>query len=151
MTENPDAQEAELRRMVALVERLEDRLPSTLSRLSASAVGPEKAQITLSSAHRAKGLEWDSVQVAEDFLNLCDADLEAGKMTEPEFDEEVNLIYVALTRTRGNLKLPQSVETWWKCYRKGEEPPRSERMQAKLKRKKGGEDGSHSQILDSVS
>ena len=39
------------------------------------------------------------VQVAEDFLNLCDADLEAENMTEPEFDEEVNLIYVALKRT----------------------------------------------------
>ena len=39
MTENPDAQEAELKRMVALVERLENRLPSTLKRLSASAVG----------------------------------------------------------------------------------------------------------------
>ena len=67
MTENRGAQEAELKRMVALVERLEDRLPSTLTHLSASAVGPERAQITL--AHRAKGLEWDSVQVAEDFLN----------------------------------------------------------------------------------
>jgi F-box protein, helicase, 18 len=91
MTENPDAQEAELKRMVAMVERLEDRLPSTLSRLTASAVGPERAQITLSSAHRAKGLEWDSVEVAEDFLNLCDADLEAQNMTEPEFDEEVHI------------------------------------------------------------
>lgn len=136
MTENPDAHEAELRRMVALVERLEDRLPGTLSRLSASAVGPEMAQITLSSAHRAKGLEWDSVQVAEDFFNLCDADLEAENMTEAEFDEEVNLIYVAATRTRGALKLPQSVETWWKCYRKGEKPARSERMEAKLKGKR---------------
>ena len=80
------------------------------------------------------------MQVAEDFLNLCDADLEAQNMTESEFDEEVNLIYVALTRTRGILKLPQSLDTWWKSYRKGEQPPRSERMQAKLKRKKGGGD-----------
>ena len=134
MTENPDAQEAELRRMVALVERLEDRLPSTLSRLSASAVGPEKAQITLSSAHRAKGLEWDSVQVAEDFLHLCDADLLAENMTEAEFDEEINLIYVAVTRTRSTLQLPESVGTWWKCYREGKQPPRSERMHAKLNR-----------------
>jgi F-box protein, helicase, 18 len=138
MTENPDAQEAELKRMVAMVERLEDRLPSTLSRLTASAVGPERAQITLSSAHRAKGLEWDSVEVAEDFLNLCDADLEAQNMTEPEFDEEVNSIYVAITRARGILKLPQCVATWWECYGKGEQPPRSERMQAKLQRKKAG-------------
>jgi F-box protein 18 (helicase) len=151
MTENPDAQEAELRRMVALVERLEDRLPSTLSRLSASAVGPERAEITLSSAHRAKGLEWDNVQVAEDFLNLCDADLEAENMTEPEFDEEVNLIYVALTRTRGTLKVPQSLDTWWKCYRKGEKPPRSDRMQAKLRRKKGRGDNFACHVLDPLS
>jgi hypothetical protein len=51
------------------------------------------------TVHRAKGSEWDSVQVAEDFLKLCDADLEAENMTEPEFDEEVNLIYVDLQRT----------------------------------------------------
>jgi superfamily I DNA/RNA helicase len=120
--------------MVTLVERLEDRLPSTLSRLSASAVAPERAQITLSSAHRAKGLEWDSVQVAEDFLNLCDADLEAPNMTEPEFDEEVNLLYVAVPRTRGTLQLSESTKTWRDCYLRGETPPRSKKMQAKLKR-----------------
>jgi hypothetical protein len=45
MTENPDAQEAELRRMVALVERLEDRLPSTLSRLSATAKFGHKVRL----------------------------------------------------------------------------------------------------------
>jgi F-box protein, helicase, 18 len=134
MTENPDAHEAELKRMVAMVERLEYRLPSTLSKLSASAVGPERAQITLSSAHRAKGMEWDCVEVAEDFLNLCDADLEAQNMTEPEFDEEVNLIYVAVTRTRGALKLPESIKTWRDCYLRGKSPPRSEKMKAKLKR-----------------
>ena len=44
--------------------------------------------------------------------------------------------------------VPQSVGTWWKCYRKGEEPPRSERMQAKLRRKKGRGDGSPGQVLD---
>ena len=79
-------------------------------------------------------MEWDCVEVAEDFLNLCDADLEAQNMTEPEFDEEVNLIYVAVTRTRGALKLPESIKTWRDCCRRGKSPPRSEKMKAKLKR-----------------
>jgi F-box protein, helicase, 18 len=128
MAENRDAQDAELKRMVGLVERWAGQLPDILRRLSASAVGPQHARITLSSAHRAKGLEWDSVEVADDFLNLCDADLEAEKMTEAEFDEEINLIYVAATRTRSGLRLPKSIETWRDSYLKGEMAPRSGRQ-----------------------
>jgi superfamily I DNA/RNA helicase len=134
MAENPNGQDAELKRMVALVERWAGQLPDTLRRFSASACGPQEAQITLSSAHRAKGLEWDRVEVADDFLNLCDADLEAENMTEPEFDEEINLIYVAATRSRGGLSLPTSIETWRACYLKGEKPPRSRKMEEKLKK-----------------
>jgi F-box protein 18 (helicase) len=132
MTENRDAQDADLKRMVGLVERWEDRLPTILSRLSASAVGPEEARITLVTGHGAKGLEWDSVEMGDDFFNLCDADLLAENMTEPEFDEEVNLLYVTGTRTRGELDIPQSLETWWTCYLKGEKAPRSEKMNARL-------------------
>ena len=72
-------------------------------------------------------MEWDSVEVADDFLNLCVADLEAETMTEDEFDEEINLIYVAATRTRGGLRLPNSMETWRDNYLNMELPPRNGR------------------------
>ena len=52
---------------------------------------PSKADITLSTAHKSKGLEWDNVVLAEDF--------KAG-LEFPVNDAERNLLYVAATRGR---------------------------------------------------
>jgi superfamily I DNA/RNA helicase len=52
---------------------------------------PEDADIILTSAHKSKGLEWDSVLLLKGFINLAE--------NEPT-QEEINLLYVALTRAK---------------------------------------------------
>lgn len=67
--------------------------PKTLHKLK------HKPAIMLTTAHKSKGLEWDSVIVADDFpFGKEDA------LSMPE--QESNLLYVACTRAKHNLQLP---------------------------------------------
>lgn len=69
-----------------------------LDRLSrVTAYSPEvNVDLVVSTAHKCKGLEFPRVQLRGDFLPLG-RDKESGK-TRPPADEEVRLLYVALTR-----------------------------------------------------
>ncbi|WP_044415207.1 UvrD-helicase domain-containing protein [Halarcobacter anaerophilus] len=69
----------------------------------------------LTTAHTAKGLEWDSVIVADDFPNFADLIIDMGyttlqqyqkelkKLSNQELVDEFNLFYVALTRAKSKL------------------------------------------------
>lgn len=60
------------------------------------AVPELKARVTLSTAHKAKGREWNTVQIASDFREPRDED---GETTAPSREESM-LAYVAVTRAR---------------------------------------------------
>lgn len=71
----------------------------------------------LSTAHSAKGLEWDEVIIANDFRDLRSlinekfgshsAFLEAESSEKEEVEEEINLRYVAVTRARNKVSFLQ--------------------------------------------
>lgn len=64
------------------------------------ALVPEKeAEVTISTAHKAKGREWDKVLIAEDFNSLFKPDEETGKIVVPS-KAELMLAYVAVTRAK---------------------------------------------------
>lgn len=56
------------------------------------------AQITFSTAHRSKGLEWPVVALNEDFTNITEP-----LLPEDERTDETNLLYVAVTLARKTL------------------------------------------------
>ena len=133
IAESKPTRDAELYGLVQFTEKWGHTTPGLLNSLLAAASGPDDAQITLSSAHRSKGLEWDHVTITDDFMNLCDAALHQQELTEEEFGEEVNLIYVAATRSQDKLVLPESVEMWRSAYLRGEEPEMSDKGKERLK------------------
>jgi hypothetical protein len=58
---------------------------------------PERyADVVLSTAHKAKGREWSSVRIADDFPDPA---------VRPPADEEVRLLYVAVTRAMHRLDI----------------------------------------------
>ncbi|GAA0684034.1 hypothetical protein GCM10009536_13700 [Streptomyces thermocarboxydus] len=68
------------------------------------------AHVTVSTAHKAKGREWPSVLIAEDFArSLNDTTGQTGStpapVPDPVDDAEARLAYVAVTRTRRRLDL----------------------------------------------
>ncbi|MFJ8536839.1 UvrD-helicase domain-containing protein [Streptomyces sp. NPDC093591] len=66
------------------------------------------AQVTVSTAHKAKGREWPRVLIADDFARPKDnLDDQSDTTTPPDpvDDAEARLAYVAVTRTRQRLDL----------------------------------------------
>ncbi|ELQ9312324.1 ATP-binding domain-containing protein, partial [Serratia marcescens] len=74
-------------------------LPQKLQVMREHAVTDESAaQVTVSTAHRSKGLEWPVVVLNEDFADITDP-----LLPDDERTDETNLLYVAVTRTRKTL------------------------------------------------
>ncbi|MDX3643796.1 UvrD-helicase domain-containing protein [Streptomyces sp. MB09-02B] len=66
-----------------------------------------QAQVTVSTAHKAKGREWPRVLIADDFARPDNANDGTSPQARPEpiDDAEARLAYVAVTRTRQRLDL----------------------------------------------
>jgi hypothetical protein len=66
-------------------------------------VTEDKARITVSTAHKAKGLEWSTVRVADDFVPPC---LKEGyDETKGPDTEALMLNYVTVTRAKERIEL----------------------------------------------
>ncbi|MFM9458144.1 UvrD-helicase domain-containing protein [Streptomyces europaeiscabiei] len=68
----------------------------------------QQAEVTVSTAHKAKGREWPCVRIADDFTPPKDSDQldDTGHaMPGPIDDGEARLAYVAVTRTRRRLDI----------------------------------------------
>lgn len=87
-----DEQGSELRLMVTLVNDF--GVPTILSALD-SMTREDAAELIVSTAHKSKGREWDSVRLATDFTITRD-----GESRLREGDSELRLLYVAVTRAR---------------------------------------------------
>ncbi|ARK63225.1 3'-5' exonuclease [Burkholderia pseudomallei] len=62
--------------------------------LKAAVVPEERAKLTVATAHKSKGIEWQHVNLTNNFIEL-------PPLKNKEFDpEEINLLYVAVTLTR---------------------------------------------------
>ncbi|WP_369369109.1 UvrD-helicase domain-containing protein (plasmid) [Streptomyces sp. CG4] len=74
-----------------------------------AALAPEQqAEVTVSTAHKAKGREWACVRIADDFTPPKDSDQEDANgcpRPRPIEDSEARLAYVAVTRTRHHLDM----------------------------------------------
>lgn len=68
----------------------------------------DDAEVTVSTAHKAKGREWPEVRIADDFPPPPDSDQldDSGRLIpEPVSDTDARLAYVAVTRARRRLDL----------------------------------------------
>lgn len=101
-----DAGDAETRALVKVVEQYRTDVPRIYAAMKAADTPlQERSHVTLTTAHKAKGLEWQQVQLCNDFVEL--------PPDEEKFDpEEINLLYVAVTRAISAVCLPISLTEW---------------------------------------
>lgn len=96
-----DAMGADLQQMTRLITKVgADRVEAIAKRCS---IDPRHADVTLSTAHRAKGLEWPAVRLGNDFP-------EPGPGVALN-EAEYRLAYVAASRARAQLD-PEAVWLW---------------------------------------
>lgn len=113
-----EVQDFEMLSRIKVVERYGRHIPALTEAIRnrvGAAESMASARVVLSTAHKAKGLEFGQVVLDGDFLELCGvANLvkQAGGKPEEErrefverLIEEVNLIFVAATRAKWRLQL----------------------------------------------
>ncbi|CAD5121989.1 DgyrCDS10442 [Dimorphilus gyrociliatus] len=94
--------DADLIGKIQIVKRNYAELPKHLANLKQYAHYSEKnADIIIGTVHKAKGLEFNCVEVNED-LSLDDGDVT---------NDDINLLYVAITRGKKQLILPRYVKS----------------------------------------
>jgi len=90
-----ESQDSEMLRIIRVVTQYNHNLPELFDKLRRTAVKDElEATLTVSTAHRAKGLEWDAVELSDDFS----FEPFNPENTLEQFEDEMNLLYVACTR-----------------------------------------------------
>ncbi|MFM1744711.1 MAG: hypothetical protein RLZZ630_648 [Bacteroidota bacterium] len=103
--------------MVEVVNKYGNRLPSIIKKLRDYQVlndEKEKAGLIFSTVHRCKGMEYDAVELTNDFMTQRELEQvfkESGEdeLMRARLNEEINLLYVACTRTRGMLSIPKAL------------------------------------------
>tara|TARA_Y100001956_G_scaffold80505_1_gene95855 strand:- start:2953 stop:4458 length:1506 start_codon:yes stop_codon:yes gene_type:complete len=90
------AGDPEMKRICKLIKEYGGKLVNYIDKLRVNEAKNElDARIVIGTSHRSKGLEFDSVHIAEDFIDFFD---ESNEMTAAEIADELNLLYVAGTR-----------------------------------------------------
>jgi F-box protein, helicase, 18 len=109
------AEDPELATITEMVRKYGNELPGYISALKNMQVAVdqrERADMIFSTVHRSKGLEYDEVQLTTDFVSedkIIRAVADNDKQKLARLNEEINLLYVAMTRARYNLRLPISL------------------------------------------
>ncbi len=85
----------DLKRMVGIINRV--GINGVIDAIK-GLVTEDRARVTISTGHQAKGLEWDSVRVADDFVPRLDGD--ENPIIDPE---SLMLNYVTVTRAKLHL------------------------------------------------
>ena len=96
-----DSGDPMLQILVRLIEDRGSKVLAMCNRLRACVESPEHADVTVSTVHKAKGLEWPRVQMAADFRRFITR--EAG-VARRDLGEAC-VIYVALTRARNRMTI----------------------------------------------
>jgi superfamily I DNA/RNA helicase len=108
-------EDVQLGMMMEIVETYGDRVPDILKSIKDKHVDPadrHKAEVIFSTVHKSKGMEYDAVHIVDDFIT----EEKLQKLTEEDiglhhnrYNEEINLLYVAITRTCSRLYIPEKI------------------------------------------
>lgn len=91
--------------LVTFVNLVEKRGERQLMWALNRTVDEEKADLVISTGHKSKGREWKSVRLMDDFLRSSPGDRKEGG-PDPA---ELRLLYVALTRAKESLEVPEPI------------------------------------------
>jgi|GEM_PF-641403 len=105
------ADDKELLMLIKIADDYGSNVPALVQRIKSEVVANSAdAHVTLSTAHRSKGLEWAQVVLANDFEDFIDDRGQLRRATTQELVQEANLLYVATTRALRNLEINRQIK-----------------------------------------
>jgi len=108
-------EDVQLGMMLDIVNEYGNNIPAILKKIKEKHVTDDdksKAEMIFSTVHRCKGMEYDSIQLTSDFVTEKKLEkLNAGDKNQylDKYNEEINLLYVAVTRTRNSIHIPEGM------------------------------------------
>jgi F-box protein, helicase, 18 len=110
-------EDVQLSMMVEIVREYGNAIPGIIKAIKDKHVPndeKEKAEMIFSTVHRCKGMEYDAIQLVNDFiteekLEKLIKDKKSLEINSAKLNEEINLLYVAVTRTKNSLHIPSSL------------------------------------------
>lgn len=110
-------EDVQLSLMVEIIKEYESEIPEIINTIKKRHVGnnkKEEADMIFSTVHRCKGMEYDSVELVNDFisekrLEKLKEDKKSFELNIPKTNEEINLLYVAVTRAKNTLSIPETL------------------------------------------
>lgn len=112
-------EDVQLATMVEIVREYGNEIHGIIKKLKSLHISDEerqKAEMIFSTVHRSKGMEYDIVYLVNDFIS--EAKLKELKekrnngfevLNINRLNEEINLLYVAVTRSRSQLYIPETL------------------------------------------
>jgi len=103
--------------MVEIVREYGNKIPELIRAIKEKHVvnnEKEKAEMIFSTVHRCKGMEYDAVQLVNDFvteekLEKLKDNKKKEEINSTIMNEEINLLYVAISRTKNSIYIPESL------------------------------------------
>lgn len=99
--------------IVKMIDNYGEDLPNLIKQIKDANVTPEnrgEAEMIFSTLHKAKGQEYDAVLLANDFITKeLVSKTEKNEKAISAMSEEVNMLYVAITRARKVVQIPESL------------------------------------------
>ncbi len=108
-------EDVQLAMMVEIVKEYGNEIPNIIKKIKAKHIEndqKENAQMIFSTVHRSKGMEYEAVQLVNDFMTeeklkkQCNGE-KNNDLLKTKLNEEVNLLYVAVTRTKNSIHIPR--------------------------------------------
>jgi len=108
-------EDAQLAMMVEIVKEYGNEIPDIIKTIKEKHIegdNKEDAEMIFSTVHRSKGMEYDAVQIVNDFiteekLEKINTDFKKEDIDYSKLNEEINLLYVAITRARNSIYIPE--------------------------------------------
>ena len=103
--------------MVDIVKEYGNKIPGIIETIKEKHINNDdkkNAEMIFSTVHRCKGMEYDAVQIVDDFITEEDiekfvTDIEKYGTSYAKLNEEINLLYVAITRTKNSIYIPETL------------------------------------------
>ena len=106
-------EDVQMKMIIQIVKKYSNQLPYLIKQLKSNHVNDNEkhtADMIFSTVHKSKGMEYDEVYLQDDFISeekikklIDDPKI---KFDPNSLAEEVNMLYVAVTRTKNRLSIP---------------------------------------------
>ena len=109
--------DVQLAMMVEIVKEYDNKIPNIIKTIKEKHIDSddkESAEMIFSTVHRCKGMEYDAIQIVNDFLSeeklrKLVAGVKKDDLNYAKLNEEINLLYVAITRSKNSLHIPETL------------------------------------------